>query len=93
MVREDVRVSHEISDKSALTIVQITTDEFIDVLIGTRKYIPCLCSSSSRLLCDSTFYMLFLDVYNKVDSISLETVDRLAHEDHTLVISCEMGLK
>jgi ribosome-interacting GTPase 1 len=28
----------------------ITTDEFIDVLIGTRKYIPCLCEHSFILL-------------------------------------------
>ncbi|EJD04262.1 developmentally regulated GTP-binding protein [Fomitiporia mediterranea MF3/22] len=52
----------------------VSTDEFIDVLIGTRKYIPCLY------------------VYNKVDSISLEQVDKLAREDHTAVISCEMDL-
>ncbi|KAF8528033.1 P-loop containing nucleoside triphosphate hydrolase protein, partial [Hysterangium stoloniferum] len=49
-------------------------DEFIDVLIGTRKYIPCLY------------------VFNKIDSISLEQVDKLAREDHSLVISCEMDL-
>ncbi|KAI0343997.1 P-loop containing nucleoside triphosphate hydrolase protein [Trametopsis cervina] len=52
----------------------ITTDEFIDVLIGTRKYLPCLY------------------VYNKIDAISLEQLDKLAHIDHTVVISCEMGL-
>ncbi|KAI0786107.1 developmentally regulated GTP-binding protein [Abortiporus biennis] len=52
----------------------ITTDEFIDVLIGTRKYIPCLY------------------VYNKIDAISLEQLDKLAHEPHSVVISCEMGL-
>lgn len=33
------------------------------------------------------------DVYNKIDAISLETMDRLAHNDHTVVISCEMDLK
>ncbi|GJJ08819.1 hypothetical protein Clacol_003038 [Clathrus columnatus] len=55
-------------------IREITIDEFIDVLIGTRKYTPCLY------------------VYNKVDSISLEQVDKLAREDHTIVISCELGL-
>ncbi|KAF5374884.1 hypothetical protein D9758_000033 [Tetrapyrgos nigripes] len=43
----------------------ITTDEFIDVLI---------------------------DVYNKIDSISLEMVDKLARTPHTVVISCEMDL-
>ncbi|KAK7468578.1 Ribosome-interacting GTPase 2 [Stygiomarasmius scandens] len=52
----------------------ITTDEFIDVLIGNRKYIPCLY------------------VYNKIDSISLEQVDKLARTPHTVVISCEMDL-
>lgn len=50
-------------------------DEFIDVLIGNRKYMPCL-------------YVL-----NKVDGISLEEVDRLARQPHTVVISCELGLK
>ncbi|KAJ7596722.1 developmentally regulated GTP-binding protein [Mycena floridula] len=43
----------------------ITTDEFIDVLI---------------------------DVYNKVDAISLEQVDKLARSPNTVVISCEMDL-
>ncbi|KAJ7071462.1 P-loop containing nucleoside triphosphate hydrolase protein [Mycena amicta] len=50
----------------------ITTDDFIDVLIGTRKYIPCLY------------------VYNKIDAISLEQIDKLAHTPNTVVISCEM---
>ncbi|CAK5265267.1 unnamed protein product [Mycena citricolor] len=52
----------------------ITTDDFIDVLIGTRKYIPCLY------------------VYNKIDAISLEQVDKLARTPNTVVISCEMDL-
>lgn len=34
-----------------------------------------------------------IDVYNKIDAISLEQMNKLAHEDHTLVISCEMDLK
>ncbi|KAJ7693608.1 P-loop containing nucleoside triphosphate hydrolase protein [Mycena rosella] len=51
----------------------ITTDDFIDVLIGTRKYIPCLY------------------VYNKIDAISLEQMDKLARSPNTVVISCEMG--
>ena len=29
------------------------------------------------------------DVYNKIDAISLEQMDKLAREDHTVVISCE----
>jgi len=52
----------------------ITTDEFIDVLIGTRKYIPCLY------------------VYNKIDAISLEQMDKLARTEYSVVISCEMDL-
>ncbi|KAJ3850582.1 developmentally regulated GTP-binding protein [Lentinula lateritia] len=52
----------------------ITTDEFIDVLIGNRKYVPCIY------------------VYNKIDSISLEQVDKIARTPQSLVISCEMGL-
>ncbi|KAJ7462794.1 P-loop containing nucleoside triphosphate hydrolase protein [Mycena galericulata] len=53
----------------------ITIDDFIDVLIGTRKYIPCLY------------------VYNKIDAISLEQMDKLARSPNTVVISCEMNLK
>ena len=34
-----------------------------------------------------------IDVYNKIDAISLERVDKLAKEPHTAVISCEMNLK
>ncbi|KAG8834626.1 Developmentally-regulated GTP-binding protein 2 [Serendipita sp. 400] len=52
----------------------ITVDELIDVLIGTRKYVPCLY------------------VFNKIDAISLEQVDKLARQDHSMVISCEVGL-
>lgn len=52
----------------------VTIDDFIDVLLGTRKYLPCL-------YC-----------YNKIDSISLEEVDRLARLPHTVVISCELDL-
>lgn len=33
------------------------------------------------------------DVYNKVDAVSLEQVDKLARQDHTAVISCELDLK
>lgn len=60
---------------------------------GTRKYIPCLCASRclSILLVRSLYNNL--DVYNKIDSISLEQTDKLAREPNTVVISCEMDLK
>lgn len=34
-----------------------------------------------------------IDVYNKIDAISMEQLDKLARTDHTVVISCEMSLK
>ncbi|KAI9462318.1 developmentally regulated GTP-binding protein [Lactarius psammicola] len=69
-----ILASYKLHNCDVMIREDITTDEFIDVLIGTRKYIPCLY------------------VYNKIDAISLETMDRLAHDDHTVVISCEMDL-
>lgn len=39
------------------------------------------------------YYCLFiLQCYNKVDTISLEEVDRLARLPHSVVISCELEL-
>jgi ribosome-interacting GTPase 1 len=67
-----VRV-HSIDLRDSLP--QITVDELIDVLIGTRKYVPCLY------------------VFNKIDAISLEQMDKYARQDHSMVISCEMDLK
>ncbi|CAI2179084.1 6960_t:CDS:10 [Funneliformis geosporum] len=52
----------------------ISVDEFIDIVLGNRKYIKCLF------------------VYNKIDSITIEELDKLAHEYNTIVISCEMDL-
>ncbi|KIP06929.1 hypothetical protein PHLGIDRAFT_90259 [Phlebiopsis gigantea 11061_1 CR5-6] len=69
-----ILASYKLHNCDVMVREDITTDEFIDVLIGTRKYMPCLY------------------VFNKVDSISLEQVDKLAHQDHTVVISCELGL-
>lgn len=77
-------------------MLQITTDEFIDVLIGTRKYIPCICQSSLAVYEEghsTPFPYVLSDVYNKIDAISLEQVDKLARQDHTVVISAEQDLK
>ncbi|PWN51914.1 P-loop containing nucleoside triphosphate hydrolase protein [Violaceomyces palustris] len=52
----------------------ITVDEFIDVVLGSRKYTPAL-------YC-----------YNKIDSISMEEMDKLARQPHSVVISCEQDL-
>ena len=32
-------------------------------------------------------------VYNKIDSISIEQLDKIARQPNTAVVSCEMGLK
>ncbi|KIJ45708.1 hypothetical protein M422DRAFT_46740 [Sphaerobolus stellatus SS14] len=69
-----VLAGYKIHNCDVMIREDITIDEFIDVLIGTRKYLPCLY------------------VYNKVDSISLEQVDKLAREPHSIAISCEVGL-
>ncbi|KZP00711.1 developmentally regulated GTP-binding protein [Calocera viscosa TUFC12733] len=69
-----VLAGYKIHNCDVMIREDITIDEFIDVLIGTRKYIPCLY------------------VYNKVDSVSLEMIEQLAQQDHSVVISCEMGL-
>ncbi|XP_061182292.1 GATOR1 complex protein NPRL3-like [Saccostrea echinata] len=51
-----------------------TSDEFVDVILGNRVYMPCLY------------------VYNKIDQISIEEVDRLARESSSVVVSCNMRL-
>lgn len=52
----------------------VTVDEFIDVLIGNRRYVNCI-------------YL-----YNKIDTISMEEVDRLARQPSTVVCSVNMEL-
>lgn len=51
-----------------------STDDFIDVIVGNRIYMPCIY------------------VYNKVDQISMEEVDRIAREPDSIVVSCNMKL-
>lgn len=41
---------------------------------------------------DHRTYIKCLYVYNKIDSVSLEFLDRLAHEPDTVVMSCELDL-
>ena len=41
---------------------------------------------------DHRTYIKCLYVYNKIDSISLEHLDTLAHEPNTSVMSCELDL-
>ncbi|CAH8610068.1 unnamed protein product [Heterobilharzia americana] len=52
----------------------VTSDEFIDVVVGNRVYLGCLY------------------VYNKIDQISLQEVDRLARQPDSVVVSCNLKL-
>ncbi|CAG2231123.1 K06944 [Mytilus edulis] len=65
-----------ISFNSTLTLTKYdcTSDEFVDVILGSRVYMPCIY------------------VYNKIDQISIEEVDRLARKQHSVVVSCNMNL-
>nr|XP_019047923.1 cytoplasmic protein [Kwoniella bestiolae CBS 10118]OCF26853.1 cytoplasmic protein [Kwoniella bestiolae CBS 10118] len=68
--------TYKIHNCDVMVREDITTDEFIDVLLGTRKYIPAL------------------TVINKVDGVSMETLDTMAREGdgRTIMISCEIDL-
>jgi ribosome-interacting GTPase 1 len=57
-------------------LLQITTDEFIDVLLGTRKYIPCL----------YVFNKVDAVSLEETERIALEG------DGMNVVISCELGL-
>ncbi|TIB80094.1 developmentally regulated GTP-binding protein [Wallemia mellicola] len=65
---------YKIHNADVMIREDITADDFIDVVLGNRKYMNCLYA------------------YNKIDGVSLEEVNRLAHQDHTVPISCEMDL-
>ncbi|KAF6241645.1 hypothetical protein HO173_000356 [Letharia columbiana] len=41
---------------------------------------------------DHRKYIKCLYVYNKIDSVSLDFLDKLAREPHTVVMSCELDL-
>ena len=65
---------YKIFNAEVLVREDITVDQFIDVVLGNRKYVRCL-------YC-----------FNKIDQITIEEVDRLAHLPNTVVISCEQDL-
>ncbi|KAI9225713.1 MAG: P-loop containing nucleoside triphosphate hydrolase protein [Piptocephalis tieghemiana] len=71
-----VNILHDYRIHNADILVRedVTVDQFIDVVLGNRKYLRCLY------------------VYNKIDQISMEEVDRLAREPMSVVVSCESDL-
>ena len=48
--------------------------------------------STYRRSTPCTNLYLSLYVYNKIDSVSLDFLDKLAREPHTVVMSCELDL-
>lgn len=69
MVRNIMQI-YRIHNADILFREDYTVDDFIDVVEGNRRFVPCLY------------------VVNKIDTISLNEVDRMAHKRHTVVISC-----
>ncbi|PWN38700.1 developmentally regulated GTP-binding protein [Ceraceosorus guamensis] len=69
-----ILAGYKMHNTDVLLREDITVDQFIDVVLGTRKYTPCLY------------------VYNKIDSISMEEMDKLARRPHSIVVSCELRL-
>lgn len=66
--------SFKIFNAEVLFREDATTEEFIDVVVANRVYLPCIY------------------VYNKIDQISIEEVNRLARQPHSVVVSCNMML-
>ncbi|KAL7408847.1 P-loop containing nucleoside triphosphate hydrolase protein [Mrakia frigida] len=99
--------SYKIHNCDVMVREDIDTDEFIDVLLGNRKYLQCLYVRPPFEF-DSSFppplfrraeplssrfpFLLSRQVYNKIDSIPLEEVDRLSRQPMSLAISCELSL-
>ena len=44
------------------------------------------------VICKNRVYLPCLYVYNKIDQISMEEVDKLARQPHSVVVSCNMKL-
>jgi uncharacterized protein len=65
---------YKMHNAEVLVREDVTIDQFIDVLDGNRKYIPCLY------------------VYNKIDRVSIEEIERLLKEPQSVVVSCELNL-
>lgn len=83
-------ILHDYSKSQASRLPSLTTAEIhnADVLIKE----DCTVDDFIDVLIGTRQYIKCLYVYNKIDSVSLEEVDRLAHMPHSVVISCEMDL-
>ena len=75
---------YKIHNAEVLIREDATVDQFIDVLLGNRKCISLVCFVTLDIKC--------IYCYNKIDQVSLETVNELARRDNTVVVSCESDL-
>ena len=73
MVKEILK-DYKIHNADVVLREDITIDEFIDVIEGNRRYMPCLY------------------VYNKLDTITMEEMNRLAELPHSVVCSIKWDL-
>ena len=98
LVRDENGTDHfheEHRGSFADTTYPATVDDFIDVIMKDhRKYIkwyspPHTHNPHSPSL---TPTKQSLYVYNKIDSVSLTFLDKLAREPHTVVMSCDLDL-
>jgi ribosome-interacting GTPase 1 len=97
----------EIHNAEILMRCDATIDELIDVIVGRAHYVKALyvrtplCSSFVLRAvvcvrwCDGACVhrVLYLpQVYNKIDQLSIEEVDKLARRPHSVVISAGLQL-
>ncbi|GMI09793.1 hypothetical protein TrRE_jg12868, partial [Triparma retinervis] len=66
--------TNKIMNAEVLCRCDCTVDEFIDVVMGNRKYVRCLYA------------------YNKIDTVSIEEIDKLARNPHSTVMSVNNNL-
>lgn len=52
----------------------------------------CSADELIDVICANRVYLPCLYVYNKIDQISIEEVDRIARQPHSVVVSCNMKL-
>ncbi|CUG92463.1 50S ribosome-binding GTPase, putative [Bodo saltans] len=71
---KEILKDYKIHNADVVVREDITVDEFIDVIEGNRRYMPCLY------------------VYNKIDMIPIEEVERLGKLPHGVVLSLTWDL-
>lgn len=84
---------------STLTLTKIN-EKMVQLILHEYKIFnaevlfreDCTADEFIDVIQDNRVYLPCLYVYNKIDCISLEEVDRLARIDHTVVISCNFRL-